>query len=182
MKRIHIIGQGGSGKTSLAAEIGARLGLPHTELDSIFWYPDWQHSPSGKFESQVDKIVAGDTWVLDGNYSRTRSIIWKRVETVIWLDFPLLLCLWRLLWRTSRRILSREMLWGTNRETFRAAFLSKDALFLYVIKTHKSRRETYARLVSSPEFSQIKFVRLKSPAQLSRWLARISSERLPPAG
>lgn len=182
MKRIHIIGQGGSGKTSLAAEIGTRLGLPHTELDSIFWHLDWQHSPPGKFESQVEEIVAGDAWVLDGNYSRTRHIIWKRVETVVWLDFSLLLCLWRLLWRTSLRVLSKEMLWGTNRETFRSAFLSRDALFLYVIKTHKSRRETYERLVSSPAFSHIHFMRLKSPAQLRRWLDRISSEKLPPAG
>lgn len=182
MKRFHIIGQGGAGKTSLAVEIGALLGLPHTELDSIFWHPDWQHSPLGKFESQVEEIVAGDAWVLDGNYSRTRNIIWKRVETVVWLDFPLLLCLWRLLRRTSRRVLSREMLWGTNQETFRAAFLSKGSLFRYVIKTHHSRRETYAWLVSSPENDHIHFVRLKSPAQLRRWLAQISSEIAPPAG
>ena len=88
MKRIHVIGQGGSGKTSLAAEISARLKLPHTELDSIFWHENWQPSPPGVFEAEIEGIVAGDRWVLDGNYSRTRQLIWKRVDTVVWLDFP----------------------------------------------------------------------------------------------
>ena len=102
MKRIHVVGPGGSGKTSLAAEIGARLGLPHTELDSIFWHENWQHSPPGKFEAQAAEIAAGDVWVVDGNYSRVRPILWQRVEAVVWLDYPLLLCLWRLMRRTSK--------------------------------------------------------------------------------
>lgn len=182
MKRFQVIGQGGAGKTSLAAEIAARLGLPYTELDSIFWHPNWQHSPPGKFEAQVKKITIGEAWVVDGNYSRTRSIIWKRVETVVWLDYPLLLCLWRLIGRTSRRIFSRELLWGTNRETFRAAFLSKDSLFLYVIKTHNRRRALYEELCTSPEFGHIEFVRLRSPAETKRWLDEISSEAGPQAG
>ena len=182
MKRIHVVGQGGSGKTSLAAEIGARLGLPHTELDSIFWHPDWQHSPPGKFESQVEEIAAGEAWVVDGNYSRTRPILWLRVETVVWLDYPLLVCLWRLWKRTTRRIIRREMLWGTNRETFRGAFLSRDSLFLYVIQTHRRRRQTYTQCSASPEFDHIQFVRLRSPSETRRWLAEISSEAGPPAG
>lgn len=182
MKRIHVVGQGGSGKTSLAAEIGARLGLPHTELDSIFWYEGWQHSPPGKFEAQVEEIAAGEAWVVDGNYSRGRPIVWQRVETVVWLDYPLWLCLWRLLRRTSRRIIRGEMLWGTNRETFRGAFLSKDSLFLYVVKTHRRRRATYMELTTSPEFEHIQFVRHRSPSETRRWLAEISSSGAPPAG
>lgn len=183
MKRFHIIGEGGAGKTSLGAEIGARLNLAHTELDSIFWHENWQHSPPGKFEAQVEEIVAEDDWVVDGNYSRRiRPIIWKRVETVVWLDYPLSLCLWRLFGRTLRRIFSRELLWETNRETFRGAFLSKDSLFVYVIKRHASLRRRYETLAAAPEFTRINFVRLRSPSQTRRWLDQISSKAEPPGG
>jgi len=182
MKRIQVVGEGGSGKTSLAAEIGVRLGLPHTELDSIFWHPDWQEPPPGKFEAQVEEIAAGEAWVVDGNYSRSRPILWQRVETVVWLDYPLLLCLWRLLRRTSRRVFSGKMLWGTNRETFGKAFLSKDSLFLYVIKTHRRRRQTYLELSASPEFAHIQFVRLRSPSETKRWLDSVTSAAGPSAG
>jgi hypothetical protein len=173
MKRIHVIGQGGAGKTSLAAKLGARLVIPHTELDSIFWHPNWQHSPPGKFEAQVEMITAGDTWVLDGNYSRSRPIIWQRVETVVWLDYPLILCLWRTFWRTTWRIITRELIWGTNQENFRGAFLSKDGLLIYGIRTHRRRKENYAQLMADPANARINFVRLRTPAETKRWLIEI---------
>ncbi|MBN2044507.1 MAG: hypothetical protein JW757_05760 [Anaerolineales bacterium] len=175
MKRIHVIGQGGAGKTSLAAEVSARLGIPHIELDSVFWYENWQQSPPGKFESQVAEVVAGDAWVLDGNYRRARPIIWPRVETVVWLDYPLLVCLWRLFWRTIGRIINGEMLWGTNQETFSKAFFSKESLFLYVIKGNKQRRETYTQLMADPANAGINFVRLRFPSETRRWLEEVSA-------
>ena len=45
MKRIAIIGCGGSGKTTLATQLGAALGLPVHHLDRLFWRAGWQETP-----------------------------------------------------------------------------------------------------------------------------------------
>ena len=108
--------------------------------------------------------VQGDRWVIDGNYSRVQSIIWDRVDTVVWMDYPFRTVLWQLFWRTLRRVISREELWaGTgNTETWGNSFASKDSLFVWLVTSYWRRRKRYARVVESPENSHIDFVRLTS--------------------
>ena len=182
MNRIHIIGPGGSGKTTLAAELASALGLPHIELDAIHWEENWQEPPRDIFREKVTKALSGDGWVADGNYSKVRDIVWQSAELVVWLDFPLYLTLPRLLQRTIWRIFSRELLWGTNRETIREAFLSKDSLFIYVIKAHQRHRLQNTALMQSPEYQSIQFVVLRSPRQVRCWFESFTSSPEPPAG
>ena len=61
-------------------------------------------------------------WVLAGNYSKLRDIIWPRAESIIWLDYPFLLVFERLLSRTKRRWWRKELLWGTNSERLLSQF------------------------------------------------------------
>lgn len=170
MKRIHIVGSTGSGKTSLAAEVSMRLDIPHTEMDSLHWQENWLPAEEAKFREAVHDAVSGDTWIIDGNYSRTRPIIWSRVGTVVWLDYPVIVPFCRLFRRSLRRVFFKELLWGRNRESFREQFLSRESLFMYLFKTHWSRREMYASLIQDPQYASIQFVRLRSPRQARQWL------------
>ncbi|MGD2026543.1 MAG: hypothetical protein PVI99_01895 [Anaerolineales bacterium] len=178
MKRIHIIGSAGSGKTVLAAALASALEIPHVELDSLFWQENWQQTATEVFRDRVREALAADSWVTDGNYSKARDIVWARVQVVVWLDYPLPLIFWRLLRRSVARAVSGELLWGRNRETFRDLFFSRDSLLWYLLKTHRRRTRQYAGFATSEEFQHIKFVRLRSPRQTGAWFDGVTS---PPA-
>lgn len=169
--RIHVIGNSGAGKTTLAGQIANRLHCPHVELDALHWGPNWQLPTIEQFRADVTNALAGDEWVADGNYSKARDIIWARVDWVIWLDYPLALIVWRLLRRSIWRIVTREELWeARNRETFHAHFVDPDALIPYAIKSHHRRRHKFQVLIQEPDYAHIRFIRLRSSAETERWL------------
>ena len=174
-QRIHIVGTAGSGKTTLGREIAARLGIPHIELDSLFWKPNWQQSELEDFRDRVRKTLSTETWVVDGNYSRVRDIIWENVELVVWLDFSLCVCFRRVLFRTLRRITRKEELWNGNRETFAEAFLSKDSIVLYSYQAHRKLRQRYSDLFSQPQNAHIRVAHLKNSAELGEFLDSFTS-------
>jgi hypothetical protein len=68
--------------------------------------------------------------------------------------------------RTLRRIRTGEELWAGNRETWRDAFFSRDSLFLWVVRTHRSRRRRYLERLGRYEF-----VHLRSQRDVEAWLA-----------
>lgn len=95
-----IVGGSGSGKSTLARAIGARLGLPVVHMDALMFSPGWQEVADDVFLARVEAAVARDTWVMDGNYSRTWPQRLARADTVIFLDIPT----WLRLWRVIRRV------------------------------------------------------------------------------
>ncbi|MGE0135792.1 MAG: AAA family ATPase [Dehalococcoidia bacterium] len=116
--RIAVVGSSGSGKTTVASQLAARLDLPFVELDALYWKPGWVGSNDEEFLGRVRAETAGEGWVVAGNYSRAWAAYWPRVDTVVWLDLPLRVCLARLVRRSWRRSRERELLWGTNVERF----------------------------------------------------------------
>jgi adenylate kinase family enzyme len=42
VQRVSIVGPGGTGKTTIALEIGRRLGMPVVHLDRLYWQPGWR--------------------------------------------------------------------------------------------------------------------------------------------
>ena len=181
MRRVVVIGSSGAGKTTLAAELAARLGVPHVELDSIFWGPNWTAlggSPEGdaKFRARIVEATAGDAWVVDGNYSSVApGVLWPRTDTIVWLDYPLPLVFLRVLRRSLRRAITRELLWGTNRESLREHLFSKDSLLLYLLRTHHARQRRFAERLARPELAHATIVRLRSPAETDAWHGSLQS-------
>jgi len=102
VKRILIIGSGGSGKTTFAKALASRTGLPLTHLDQLFWHPGWVPTPHDEWDRRIAELIAGDTWILDGNYGRTLSMRVDAADTVVFLDLPRLVCTWRILKRQLR--------------------------------------------------------------------------------
>ena len=99
MQRIAIIGCGGSGKSTLARKLGKILDLPVIHLDRIYWQPNWTPLDNATFDAKQREDVAHDRWIIDGNYSRTWPIRFARADTIIYLDLPTHVCLWRVVKR-----------------------------------------------------------------------------------
>jgi|GEM_PF-122870 len=173
LRRVIVVGVTGAGKTTFAQQLGKRLGMPAIELDALHWEPNWTMATLEDFRERVQQALAGERWVVDGNYSKVRDVIWAQADTLVWLDLPLPLILWRLLRRSVRRVVSQEELWNGNRETFRGQFLSRDSLFLWALKTHARGRKTYPQLLQQPEYNHLRVLRFRRPQEVARWLATV---------
>lgn len=169
-ERIAVVGTTGAGKTTLASRLANLLGYPHIELDALNWGPGWTPAPVELFRERAAQQAAWDRWVCDGNYSVLRPIIWGRADTLVWLDYPLVVVLWRLWRRTWRRAITQEELWNGNRERFRSAFLSRDSLFLWALQTHRRRRREYPAALKDPAYAHLQAIRLRTPQATRRWL------------
>ena len=159
----------------MARRLSALLGIPHIELDALFWGPNWTPVDQEVFRQRVDEAVTGDQWVSDGNYRVVRDIVWARANTVVWLDYPLGLIMWRLVWRTFRRVFAKEELWSGNRERFREQFFSPESLLLWALSTYRRRRRQYEDRLRMPEYAHLTTVRLRSPRAAREWLSGVES-------
>ena len=96
MKRILVIGSGGAGKSTVARKLGQVLDLEVIHLDRLFWRPGWVEPPREEWSQKVTELISGDSWVIDGNYSGTLEMRIRRCDTIVFLDMPRLLCVWRI--------------------------------------------------------------------------------------
>ena len=99
MRRVLIIGQCGAGKSTLAVELGQKLGLIVFHMDKLNWQPGWVESSKDEISAKLAEIVAADRWLIDGTYGGTLAPRLARADTVVYLDYPIRLCLWRLMRR-----------------------------------------------------------------------------------
>lgn len=102
MDRIAIIGCGGSGKSTVARDLAEILEVPVTHLDAIYYDANWNPLPQDKFATLQTKLVAGDRWVIEGNYASTLPIRLRAADTVLFLDLPAVTCLWGIVQRRRR--------------------------------------------------------------------------------
>jgi hypothetical protein len=92
----------------------------------LHWEPHWTMAELEVFRARVEQAIAGERWVVDGNYSKVRDLVWGRADSVVWLDYPFALTFGRLVLRTIARIRSKQELWSGNRERFAGQFLARD--------------------------------------------------------
>jgi adenylate kinase family enzyme len=172
-RRVNVVGTSAAGKSALAAALAGVLEVPHVELDALHWEPGWTEAPDAVLRERVRGAIAGDGWVVDGNYAGVRDLVWARAEAVVWLDLPLRTILWRYLVRTVRRVGRREELWAGNRERLGMHLFSRDSLLLWILTTYRRRRREYpALLAARPDLVAI---RLRSARAADRWLAGVAS-------
>ena len=169
-----MVGTTGSGKTTLASQLAETLAYPHVELDALHWEADWTPATIDVFRQRTVEALSRDAWVVDGNYSKVRDIVWTRAEMVVWLDYPLPTIMGRLILRTFRRIFIREELWSGNRERLWTQLFTRDSLFLWALRSYKRRRREYPELLRRPEHAHITAVHLPSPRAAREWLAGLT--------
>jgi adenylate kinase family enzyme len=168
-QRISIVGTTGSGKTTLAKQVSQRLQIPHVELDALHWEPNWTAAEPQVFRDRTQEALSDDRWVVDGNYSVVRDIVWGKADTVVFLDYSFWLIMRRLLGRTLRRSLKQEELWSGNRENIRKSFFSRDSILIWMLKTYPEKRKKYPTLFQKPEYAHLSIVHLRSPKMAEEW-------------
>jgi len=165
-----------SGKTTVASLIAGRIGIPHVELDAIFWKPDWVEKPVEEFRADVSAVLAKypDGWVIDGNYGRIKDLVLPRADTVVWLRTPFHVAFWRAFRRTVSRIFSREPLWGYNYETWGKSFFSRESLLLYLVKNWRRHiRKTRQEIAAIPHHAEI--IELRSSRAVADFMAGLDA-------
>ncbi len=177
-QRVVVVGTSSAGKSTFAAQLAALEGLPHVELDALYWGPDWRPKPDAVFARLVDDAIAAPAWVVDGNYAAVRERIWSRATTIVWLDYRLPRVLGRGLKRSIARSLRGTELWHGNRESLRQTFLSRRSILLWILKTHGPRRREFAALQASARYPQACWVRFRSPAQAGGWLRDLQEHKV----
>lgn len=175
--KINVIGTSGSGKSTLSRRLAAQLNVPYIEMDRLYWLPEWQGRSDEDFYALLEETLnATPGWVLDGNYNRSRPIKWRDVDLVIWLDYGFWRTLRQAVLRVIRRAWQGKELWpGTgNTESFRRAFLSRESILIWTLKTWRHNRVRYAADMANPQYKHIRFVRLTSPQQVDTFLASLT--------
>jgi adenylate kinase family enzyme len=193
---VAIVGSTGSGKSALARTLAEAWGIRYVELDALYWQPNWTPAPGEQFQEAVAAAIAGEEWVVDGNHSDVRDLIWRRANVLIWLDYPQSVVLWRLWWRSLRRIAGGAELWNGNRETWRHHVLwrvaqrwlarlrgqrGEDGGEVFpggeapaaAFQGHRTRQRYYPRLLAQPAYGHLHVVHLRSPQQTAQWLASL---------
>jgi adenylate kinase family enzyme len=172
-RRLIVGGISGSGKSTLARKVSRRLGVPYVELDSLHHGPGWVKRP--EFEADVAAIVAEDRWVIEDQYHAfLGDLLWRRADTLLWLDFSRPVVMQRVLRRSVSRAITRRELWNGNRENPRD-WLSADHPIRYAWSHHGDRRSLYEQVLADPAYSHLAVVRLATPAAAREWLRRLTA-------
>ena len=164
MNRVMIIGCGGAGKSTLARKLGERTGLPVVHLDQIWWAPgNWQHIGKPEFDERLAEELKKPRWILDGNFNRTIEMRLEACDTVIYLDYPRLVCIKNWLGRVIKN-------WGHARPDMNEGCTEWiDPEFVkWIWNFNTNNRARYYELLKHAEGKQI--VILKSRRQAQKFL------------
>jgi adenylate kinase family enzyme len=96
--RIVVIGCAGSDKSTLAAELAARLGAPHVRRDGL------GAEGSDEYRRAAAGAVSGDRWVFDGAPYYVEKLVYGRAELIVG-------------FRLSRRVVMRRVITRSLRES-----------------------------------------------------------------
>lgn len=171
-RHIRVVGTSGSGKSRLADRLATGLGLGRVELDAIHHRADWQPAPTEEFRAELATALAAyegshGGWVVDGNYPGEVGDLLDGADVCLWLDFPRLVVMTRLVRRTLGRLVTRRELWNGNRESWRN-LCSRDPdlnILLWAWTTHDQRHEQYQAEATAT------WVQLRTPREAEQWLA-----------
>ncbi len=172
-----MVGCSGSGKTTLARALAHALRAPNIELDAIFHQPGWTPLDDDTFKARVTEVTEAARWVVDGNYSTVRDIVWDRADTVVWFDLPFVTVMARTIRRTVRRTVTRQELWNGNKEPWSNlfSFNPEKSIIAWAATKYGVYRERYGAAEHDPRWAGLQFVRLRSQREADTFLARVTS-------
>jgi len=166
MERIMIVGCGGAGKSTLARQLGEKLGLPVVHLDKLFWHSGWVESTKEEIDGKIMLELQKERWIIDGNYMRTMPIRMAHCDTVIFLDFNRVSCVWGILKRYLTNI-------GKVRPDMAEGCPEKIdwEFFVWVWNFNKTKRERIYRMLKEAE--GIETIVLKNRRAVENFLEQV---------
>jgi adenylate kinase family enzyme len=171
--RILVYGVTGSGKTTLAGQIAERTGLPWHSVDDLTWEPGWVEVPVDEQRRRIETICSGERWILDAAYGRWMDVPLGRADQIVALDYPRWLSLYRLVKRSTRRIVLRERACNGNVETL-GKFFGKDSIVRWHFRSFERKRLRIHEWVSDRSGPAV--VQLRSPRETKRWLETLNRD------
>jgi adenylate kinase family enzyme len=167
-RRIAVAGTSGSGKTRVAATVGAALRVPHIEIDSLYHGPGWAPRPS--FSDDVARFVAEPEWVTEWQYDQVRALIAERAELMVWLDLSRSRVLQQVIRRTVQRRLRRQELWNGNREQpLWTVLTDREHIVRWAWSTHPATADRMRALLEQRPGLDV--VRLENRRAVQHWIA-----------
>lgn len=170
MHRIVVIGSSCSGKSTFSQSLAFKKEIEYIELDQLHWLPNWIERSDAEFRTLVNEAVSTDSWVVDGNYSVARDIIWPQATEIIWLNHSFSLVLYRSFSRSIKRVMTKEKLFSGNVESFKQTFFSRDSIILWVLKTYHQKRKNYSNILKAVEKKGIKVIEFRNQTQVNAYL------------
>src|SRR5262249_44704192 len=161
--------------TTMATRLAAALDLPRIELDAINWQPGWRalsRLDPDEFRRRVDTATAGERWVLDGNYSAARELVWGRGTHLVWLDYARRVVMARVIRRSLPRVFRGAELWAGNRESWRS-LLRPSHPIAWAWTTWRKRRQEFEQLIAEGRYAQLEVLRLRRPGEAENVLERL---------
>ncbi|MGH9120730.1 MAG: adenylate kinase, partial [Acidimicrobiales bacterium] len=160
----------GSGKTTLAAAIAERTGLPWHSVDDLTWEPGWIEVAAAEQRRRIEAICSGERWILDTAYGKWIDLPMASVELIVALDYPRWISLSRLIRRSVWRALTRKKACNGNVETIRMLFADDSIVRWHFCSFARKRARIRAWAAAEPPPA---VRRLRSPRETRSWLASL---------
>jgi adenylate kinase family enzyme len=171
-QRIAVIGCCGAGKSQLSMQLGAKLQLPVIHLDQLAWAANWVEVPRDELVRRQEQAFKRDgRWIADGNYGGTMAMRLAVADTIVFMDFPTPLCVYRVLKR-------RVQYFGRTRPDMTPGcperFLDREfPKFLHYVATFRARhRPRILAKLATLDGSQ-RLITLRSPREVSEFVASL---------
>jgi adenylate kinase family enzyme len=164
LRRVCVLGCAGGGKSHVAREVSRLAGLPHVDMDRLFWQPGWVMPDEESWRAVQRELVAAPAWVLDGNYASTYDERLPHADTVVVLDTPRWRCLARIVVRRIRR---------RGAEVAPGCPDKLDAGFLAYVWRFPSRSRPRLEAALGTLAPDVTVVRLRTPRDVKRFLATL---------
>ena len=168
LKKILVIGCCGAGKSTFSKKLQSIINLEIIHLDQYYHKPIWEETEQDEWKKIVNSLVQKPSWIMDGNYGGTFDVRFKEADTIIYLDYPILKCFWRVIIRIFKYhgVVRSDMANGCK-EQF-------DLEFLHFVLTFNSkfRKGIIQKLNLVKDEKKVRV--FKTDKQADKFLAQIS--------
>ena len=166
MKKVIVIGCPGSGKSTFSRALHNKIGIPLYYLDMMYWNADKTTVENSVFLGRLSDVLAKDEWIIDGNYGSTMELRMASCDTVIFLDYPLDVCLDGIKERRGKP--RDDMPWIETEE---------DAEFIEFVKSYNERQKNQV-LELLEKYSDKNIIVFKTRAQADDFLSEKTDNKL----
>ena len=167
-----MIGSSGAGKSTFSRRLGEATGIEVIHLDRLHWKPNWSEPSKEEWRAIVGKALQGDAWIMDGNFGGTMEMRMRACDTVIFLELPPLVCIYRILKRVA-------LYYGKKRPDMAEGCLEKfDWKFIKWVWNYPSQTKPKVEAILDKFQNEKAIIRLTSQNEIENFFARFSCDTI----